>query len=152
MSKINKLFVAAVALLLCLNSNEVRADQPGKVGFGAVFSINTGGEISIGARIFNKKVVRESIEVPISECPGPWTPCRSVFLNSKGNVVATGGVNYNFSSGSFEPVLGVGYTFSNGLVAAEASYSFKDKKVNWNLAGGWGSAKREFLGNIQPIP
>lgn len=148
------LAIAAVSLTSGL-SNQAQADQfvkqDGEIGFGAVLSINTSGEFSVGARVFNKGITKEWIDELPSVCPGTPSSCTSVYLNSKNNIVATAGLNYNFTRDSFEPVIGVGYVISSGLFATEVSYSLRDKKFNWNLSGGWSNAEREFLGLTSPV-
>ena len=80
------LAIAAVSLTSGL-SNQAQADQfvkqDGEIGFGAVLSINTSGEFSVGARVFNKGITKEWIDELPSVCPGTPSSCTSVYLNSK---------------------------------------------------------------------
>jgi hypothetical protein len=85
------------------------------VGVAAVLSINLDGDISLGGRAFTSSKSKK--------------------------FVGSTGLNYNFTSNSIEPVLGLGYTFKNGFGGADIAYSIEDMKFNFGAAAGWSNAK-----------
>ncbi len=87
------------------------------IGVGAVLSFNTQGDVSFGPRVFTSKKAKK------------W--------------VASGGLNYNFMTKGFEPVVGVGYTFKDGFVGGEIAFSFSDGAPNFAAAAGWSNAKKQ---------
>lgn len=107
----NTILMAALVAATMVTSTATAGD----IGFGAVLSINTHGEISFGPRAFTSKKAKK--------------------------FVASGGVNYNFMSNSLEPVVGVGYTMKSGFVGGEIAYNLKDEKFNFGAAAGWSNAK-----------
>ncbi|MEZ5757257.1 MAG: hypothetical protein R3D86_03440 [Emcibacteraceae bacterium] len=93
---------AAIIMITLAVANTASAEM----GIGLALSLNTKGEIGAGPRIFTSKKSKE--------------------------VVASFGVNYNFTSKDFEPLVGLGYTLDNAFVGAEASYRLKEKDFNIN--------------------
>lgn len=77
-----------------------------EVGIGLALSLNTKGEVGAGPRLFTSKRSEK--------------------------IVGSVGVNYNFTSKDFEPLIGLGYTLDNTFIGAEASYRLKQQDFNVN--------------------
>ena len=99
-----------IVTILIMVSTALTSSASLAAGFGFALSINMKGEIGAGPRIFTSKIVNK--------------------------IVGSAGVNYNFMSKDFEPIFGLGYTFDNSFIGAEASYRIKQKdfKANGTIA------------------